>query len=317
MVASSPKATVFIHTNDQQLIAALVSAHSLKSRSKHSDQFDVRLLRLEETQFLCKRNNAKFLWWEGNAPSVWRRSDLQSFAPLRRMVPSIMGYRGRALVIDPDVFAVGDVWELLSRDMQGRAILCRQKTESRNGRRLYSSAVMLLDCERLAHWDWERDIEDIFALRLAMGPWLSLLDEAPERIGLFEEEWNDHDRLTDATKLLHNTQISTQPWKTGLPADYHEHAPSTLFSRRGLKRFARRMLSKDGSNRVFYQPHPDRRQEDYFFALLRECMDRGSITQGQLRIAIRKNHVRKDAFEVLRRSAENAGRLGNRTAPSP
>ena len=77
------------------------------------------------------------------------------------------------------------------------------------------------------------------------------------------------------------------------------------------------MLSKDGSNRVFYQPHPDCRQEDYFFALLGECMDRGSITQGQLRVAIRKNHVRKDAFEVLRRSAENAGRLGNRTAPSP
>ena len=35
--------------------------------------------------------------------------------------------KGRAAVIDPDIFAVGDVWELLSRDMGGKAILCRYR----------------------------------------------------------------------------------------------------------------------------------------------------------------------------------------------
>ena len=43
------------------------------------------------------------------------------------MPPELMGYEGRALVIDPDILAVADVWELLSRDMQGAAIMCRQR----------------------------------------------------------------------------------------------------------------------------------------------------------------------------------------------
>jgi hypothetical protein len=62
---------IVIHTNDQQMVAALVSAHSLKSRSKSADLFDIRLLRLEETSYLYK-DNATFVWWEGRPPSVWR-----------------------------------------------------------------------------------------------------------------------------------------------------------------------------------------------------------------------------------------------------
>jgi len=136
------------------MVAALVGAHSLKSRSNSPHLFDVRLLRLEETPHLYKRHNQTFFWWDGSAPSVWRRRDLQAFAPLRRMVPTLLGFQGRALVIDPDVFAIGDVYELLSRDMRGKAILCRER--ALQGRRLYSSAVMLLDCSKLTHWQWER-----------------------------------------------------------------------------------------------------------------------------------------------------------------
>jgi hypothetical protein len=80
---------------------------------------------------------------------------------------------------------------------------------------------MLLDCSKLTHWQWERDVDEIFRGRLKLGPWLSLLDESPDRIGLLEDEWNHRDTLTGATELLHNTTIATQPWKTGLPAGAH------------------------------------------------------------------------------------------------
>jgi hypothetical protein len=297
--AAGAKPTVIIHTNDVQLVAARVGAHSLRSRSKSPDLFDVRLLRLEETPHLYRRNNQRFVWWDGDAPSVFRRRDLQSFAPLRRMVPALLGFQGRALVLDPDVFAIGDVYELLTRDMDGKAILCCQKSQWRDGRRLYSSAVMLLDCGKLTHWQWEREIDDIFRGTLRLGPWLSLLDESPERIGLLEEEWNHCDTLTEKTKLLHNTEIPTQPWKTGLPADYHEHAPRWSGALEALRRVARQMASPGKDRTVFYQPHPDPRQERSFFALLKECLDEGSITRGYLRQAMRKNYLRKDAFTLL------------------
>ena len=55
--AQPGRPTVVIHTNDRQLAAALVSAHSLKSRSRTPDAFDVRILRLEETPFLDVRDH--------------------------------------------------------------------------------------------------------------------------------------------------------------------------------------------------------------------------------------------------------------------
>jgi hypothetical protein len=215
------------------------------------------------------------------------------------MVPALLGFQGRALVIDPDVFAVGDVYELLSRDMGDKAILCGQKSEWKEGRRLNSSAVMLLDCAKLTHWRWEHEIDEIFSGKRALGPWLSLLDEAPERIGAFEETWNHLDTLTDETKLLHNTRISTQPWKTGLPADYYEHAPRHAPWLEAVKHAARRALSRGTGERIRYEPHPDPRQTQLFFSLLRECVDQGIITLPFLRRAMRRNYLRKDALALV------------------
>jgi len=82
----------------------------------------------------------------------WLNNDIQSFTPLRFAPPQLMGYEVRAIVIDPDIFAVGDIWELLEHDMRGKAIICRRK-----GRKAaYASSVMLLDCAKLAHWQFDK-----------------------------------------------------------------------------------------------------------------------------------------------------------------
>ena len=56
---------------------------------------------------------------------------------------------------------------------------------------------------------------------------MSLKLEPPDTIGLIEDEWNDFDRLTPKTRMVHNTRRRTQPWKTGLPVDYRpaKHGP--------------------------------------------------------------------------------------------
>jgi hypothetical protein len=213
-------------------------------------------------------------------------------------VPQLLGYRGRALVLDPDIFAVGDVWELLSRDMGGKSILACPKQEWREGRRTHSSAVMLLDCARLTAWQWDREIDDLFAGRLRLGPLLSLLDVSPEEIGTLEPEWNHFDTLTEQTRLLHTTEMLTQPWKTGLRADFNEHTRLDPVWLDALKRTARRIRGKPDRT-VRYRPHPDPRQEEFFFSLLRECLEEGSITPSLLGKAIRRSWVRQDAFERI------------------
>jgi hypothetical protein len=49
------------------------------------------------------------------------------------------------------------------------------------------------------------------------------------------------------------------------------------------------------------------RQEQLFFALLRECLELGSITTEFLQDAIHKNYLRKDAFAVMAKCAPTRG----------
>jgi hypothetical protein len=278
------KPVVFIHTNDKQMLGARVGAYLLKARSRRPDAFDVVTLRLEETPHLLRREGQAYL--RKGKIATWRNDDLQSFSPLRMMVPQVMQFRGRALVIDPDVFAVGDVYELLTRDMKDKAIVCRDVGEGYqgNGNRFYASSVMLLDCGKLAHWRWDEQIDEIFAQRLDYGPWISLMLEDPSTIGPLEEVWNQFDRLTPETKFLHNTERSTQPWKTGLPVDYDtttQSAKSTSGVRGLLESWG--LVAPRHAPTARYLPHPDPKQEHFFFSAVRECLDRGAFAEDFLR----------------------------------
>ena len=280
------------------MLAAKVSEYSLRSRSKCPDQFDIRLLRLESTPYLYRGRNGRRYLWVGRV-CIWRNQDLQSFGPLRLMVPELMGFEGRALVIDPDVFAVGDVYELLQRDMKGKAIVCAARADG-----FYSTAIMLLDCARLKHWQWNHMIDDIFALKLDLYECLRLSGENPDTIGFFEEGWNHLDTLNEHTKLLHNTERLTQPWKTGLPVDFDlgliGSYPYTPGVRAGLSMLARQRLAWYSAPPLGnYQPHPDAKQVDFFFALLKEAIDNGAISEQFVADEVRRKHVRADTFELL------------------
>lgn len=302
------KPVVFIHTNDKQILGARVGAHLLKARSKSPESFDVRLLRLEQTPHLHRREGEPYLR-KGRA-AIWRNDDLQSFSPLRMRVPQEMGYRGRALVIDPDVFAIGDVCELLESDMRDKAILCRHVAEGyrANGNRFYASSVMLLDCARLEHWRWDEQIDALFQGRLDYGPWIGLLLEDPESIGEVGPQWNHFDTLTADTKLLHNTERSTQPWKTGLPVDFDTTFDKTA-DRRLRAGWIRRKLSDWGWTQApsrkpaHYRPHPDARQETLFLEAVRECLRLGVFDETFVKHEIAMKHVRADLLERVARLA--------------
>jgi hypothetical protein len=288
--------SVFIQANKKQLVGALVSAYSLKRNSVNPGAFDVRIMYQEDYPFLLDKEGEIYL--REGVKRIWRNDDLQSFTPLRFLPPELMGYQGRAVVIDPDIFAVGDIWELLSRDMQGKAIMCRRGS----ARKKYATSVMLLDCAKLRHWHVETQVNEIFALRRDYIAWTGLNSEPEQIIGLLEDEWNDFDRLTPATKLLHNTGRRTQPWKTGLrvdfmPVDRVEFMPFWSW----LMTLRRKLFGEYGLMGR-YQRHPDPNQERLFFSLLRECVDNGIITEALLRDEMRLNHIRHDALDLLRRT---------------
>jgi len=270
---------VFIHTNAKQLLGAKVSEYSMRRNSTRASHFDIRYIHIEQHPALNDRHGQNYL--RKGKSITWDKDDLQSFTPARFLAPQLMDYQGRAVVIDPDVFAVGDVYELLSRDMQGKAIACR-KIAFPDGRPYYATSVMLLECAKLRHWDWERDVQRMFNHQLDYHDWMNLYSEPEDNIDLLEEEWNHFDTLNEHTRLLHNTVRITQPWKTGLTIDFVKHAVDPTKRASGV-----------------YQPHPDKRQEQFFFGLLRECVEQGVVSEDFIRSEMTKRQVRRDALEVI------------------
>ncbi len=286
----------FVHTNHKQWLGAVVAAYAMKRNSPNADKFEVQIIAHKDYSFLHEREGQIYLRDGQKRP--WLNEDLQSFTPLRFMPPELMNYQGRAVVVDPDVFAVGDVWELLSRDMEGAAIQCRMRSGSKGRRGCYASSVMLLDCARLTHWKTEETFAKMFEFEVDYMDWISLKLEKPETIKLFENEWNDFDRLTPATKMLHTTKRKTQPWKTGLPVDFRPAEKKNLW---GLILRTRRHLFGEYALLGHYRPHPDPNQERYFFGLVKECLEQDIVTEAQVREQMHQNHVRHDALEVIAR----------------
>ena len=279
------KRAVFIQTNKKQLLGAKISAYSYKRNSKRPDSFEVHIMHAEDFPRLMQKGQSIL---RAGHIREWDPDDLQSFTPTRFAPPKLMSYEGRAVVTDPDCFGVGDVAELLDRNMGGKSVMAVARPGHNKRNDYVATSVMLLDCAKLKDWDPDKDQEDLFAHRFDYIDWIELKRVPRESIGLLEPEWNDFDRLTPETKILHTTKRRTQPWKTGLPVDY-------TLRERGPLDFIRRW------KRRRYDRHPDRNQEALVYSLLAEMVDQGIVTRAEIEAEMAANHVRHDSIEVMER----------------
>jgi hypothetical protein len=284
---------IFIQSNRRQMVGALVSAYALRRAAGDCEIPNITLLRQEDYPFFARAQGRRYL--RNGEAWVWNNDDLQSFTPLRFMPPELMAYRGRALVLDPDVFAIAPIDELLSTEMNGHAIMCVARPGYRGRPNYKASSVMLLDCERLQHWNCERQFEEMFAFERDYLLWIDLELETEESIGELAPEWNHFDTLTPQTRILHNTHRGTQPWKQGLPIEFTvsgSKSPLLFFpaARRWYRHWRR------GGR---YRPHPDPNQRALFFGLLREAVHEGAIDLELLRCEVEAKYLRPDIFSCL------------------
>ncbi len=279
------KPTVFIQANDRQLLGAKISAHSYKKSSARPDSFDVKIIRVQD--FPRMMRSGQSILRAGHV-RPWEPDDLQSFTPLRFAPPTLMNFEGRALVTDPDCFGVGDVAQLFDRDMNGKAIMAVARPGHNRQADYIATSVMLLDTSRLKHWQFDKDLDDLFGHRFDYVDWIELKREDRSTIGFLEPRWNDFDRLSSKTGILHTTKRRTQPWKTGLPVDY-------TLRERGPFDFLRRLASRK------YEQHPDPKQEAFVYSLLADLLDEGSVTGEELGREMAANHIRHDSPELVDR----------------
>lgn len=134
------------------------------------------------------------------------------FSFARFLIPSLCGYRGRAIYLDADMLLFDDVVKLWEYPMGGADVLCVEQPTDAGRIRQYS--VLLLNCANLR---WR--IEDLVkGLDEGRYDYHRLMYEfcivEPERIAAsLPSEWNSLERYeTGKTRLLHYTDMPTQPW---------------------------------------------------------------------------------------------------------
>lgn len=275
---------VFIQANDKQALGARLAAYAIRRNLKEPSALPITVINVDREPAF--RAFAGRTYLRNGREVVHDAGDLQSFTLSRFLPPERMGYRGMALVIDPDIFALCDVNDLFDLGTGGKAIAaCRKKLA-------WDSSVMLLDCGRLRHWKVGEWLERLAAKELDYDTIMTLKMDF-EDVQEIPRAWNSLDALTEGTRMLHATGRLTQPWKTGLPIDFTMNPMPKIF---GLvpREPIHRLLGRIPST---YQPHPDPNIEAFFFGLLRAALDDGAVTRAEVEEEIRLKHVRPDLLE--------------------
>lgn len=272
----------FIQANKKQLLGAKVAKYALLTRGGlKARNIPVTIMEVESVPAFQAFEGKPYR--KGYAPFSLS-GDLQSFTLTRFMPPELMSYAGRALVIDPDIFALSNVTELFDMDMYGSAIAACRKNP-------WDTSVMVLNTVQLTHWKITEMLSDIANGKRTYEDIAQLRNEPEGSVREIPRIWNNLDTLTPETKMIHTTGRLTQPWKTGLPIDFTFNPIPKLFG------FIPRFWVHHPNR---YQKHPNPDIETLFFTLLKEALEGGGLSEADIDEAITRKNVRPDAKEILK-----------------
>lgn len=279
---------IFIHTNNKQKLGAVLAKYAIEKYLPLTSGIAVEYINVDELEVFKNFAGKEYLF--GGKLKAYNPKDLQSFTLSRFMAPQLAGYSGKAVVMDPDIFAVKDLSGIFEIDIAGKAIAaCRKKDH-------WDTSFMLMDCGKLTHWKIDdllqklasREIDYVFDV-------MSLKHEPSGSILELPRLWNNLDILTPETKAIHMTNRLTQPWKTGLPIDFHRNPMPKIL---GL--IPREPIHKLlGRRPGHYQKHPDQKVEDFFFSLVNEALKSGIVSKEFVEKEIKEAHVRRDFLEKV------------------
>ena len=162
----------FIQANKKQILGAKIAKFALETRGGlQARGIPVTIMEVEKIPAFQAFEGKPYR--KGYGPFSLT-GDLQSFTLTRFMPPELMIFDGRALVIDPDIFALSDISALLDIDLNGAGIAACVKKDA------HDTSVMILDCTKLTYWKINDMLTDIAS---GKKPTKKSLNCAPRRSG--------------------------------------------------------------------------------------------------------------------------------------
>jgi lipopolysaccharide biosynthesis glycosyltransferase len=199
---------VFIGSGEASLIERKVAIYSLRKHTKR----DLDVYVCNGTHNAIELNDETPVLVPMSLRVKYR--NVTEFSLYRYLIPQLCDYTGKAIYIDSDTICLTDIGQLFDTSLDGADFLA--KPDAYEGEQLWGLSVMLIDCER-ARFDLEQVIDDIDAGHYTMSDFSLMspkfLEHHPYKIGRLDPHWNVFDQWDDQTKLIHYTNLETQPWK--------------------------------------------------------------------------------------------------------
>lgn len=197
---------VFIGSGEASVLERKTLIHSLRENSRR--ELDVYVL--NGTHNAYERNDEPPRLT--SLPLHLKYRNITEFSLYRYLIPEICGYEGRAIYLDSDMICLGDIGELFDTPMEDFDLLATAGYAENE----WATSVMLLDCGR-CRFDLETIYDEIDQGLYGYSDFSRLdpryLKHHPLRVGTLDPNWNVFDRRDERTKLIHYTDLMTQPWK--------------------------------------------------------------------------------------------------------
>lgn len=283
MNAISPK--LFIQANNKQVLGALLAKWCALKTWRGERPLEVHIMNVDDMP-IFKNFNGKAYLRKGKL-TTYDKNDLQSFTLTRFMPPGLSSFEGKALVIDPDIFALKDISPVFNIDMGEASVLACRKKDA------YDSSVMLFDCSKFKNYKIEDILKNLSDKKIDYDTVMTLKNI--KKVGEIPRIWNNLDNFDDETIMIHTTDRLTQPWKTGLKIDFTIHDQGKYF---GIipKRW---LLKLRGKIPTHYLPHPNKNIDNLIFKLIKGAVDDGAIKIADIQREINLGNVRADLIEII------------------
>lgn len=138
------------------------------------------------------------------------------FSFSRFLIPSLCGFKGRAVYMDADMLVFGDIAELAVLPFPEGISLMYVEQLSNSGRASQFS-VMVLDCEKL-QWDIHAIVAQLDTGAMTYDQLMFEFSHLPEDVksACLPSDWNVLEQYNPGcTALLHYTDMNHQPWVNG------------------------------------------------------------------------------------------------------
>lgn len=200
---------VFIGSGEASALERKVLIHSLHKNSKGP----VEIIVFNGTHNAIEHEDGRRELVPMSLPVKYQ--NITEFSNYRFMIPQLCGYQGRGIWLDSDMICLGDINELFQTPMHGADLLAKESPDAQ-GQMRWGLSVSLYDC------GGRRFELDLYACEMAEGKYgyndlqqltSSFLAHHPFKVGALDPNWNCYDELSDKTKLIHYTNLHTQPWK--------------------------------------------------------------------------------------------------------